>query len=339
MLRELQSEKGQKEYPQLVSVSVPSYKGTHMYGYHEAMFQVVKTLAVKSKKVNRINFFSAFVSPEDIRHFKEILADFELPGMIFPDYSESLDQETWEQYERIPKGGTSIEELQGSGSAIASIQLGRFLGENSPASYLEKEFQVPGFTLGLPIGIKENDIFFETLKKISGREIPSKYEKQRGRLVDSYVDGHKTLFGKKAVIYGEEDLVYGLVSFLTEIGVEIAVAATGSKSSQFVQAIRALVPERFHEQMKIMDGADFQQIEKATRKAKADIALGNSKGYAFCRRLKLPLLRLGFPIHDRIGAQRIQHIGYQGTQRLYDQIVNLLLERKQTVSDVGYSYL
>ena len=44
--------------------------------------------------------------------------------------------------------------------------------------------------VGLPIGIKETDRFFEKLKKYSGNPVPERYVLQRGRLVDSYVDGH-----------------------------------------------------------------------------------------------------------------------------------------------------
>ena len=40
----------------------------------------------------------------------------------------------------------------------------------------------------------------------------------------------------------------------------------------------------------------------------------------------MPLVRVGFPIHDRIGGQRILHVGYRGTQQLFDRIVNALIE-------------
>jgi nitrogenase molybdenum-iron protein NifN len=56
------------------------------------------------------------------------------------------------------------------------------------------------------------------------------------------------------------------------------------------------------------------------------------------RHLNAPLLRVGFPIHDRIGGQRILHIGYRGAQQLFDLIVNTFLERKQNDSPIGYSY-
>ena len=67
--------------------------------------------------------------------------------------------------------------------------------------------------------------------------------------------------------------------------------------------------------------------------------IGNSKGYQIARKLKVPLVRVGFPIHDRIGSQRILHYGYRGALSLYDRIVNALLEVKQESSEVGYSYL
>ena len=53
----------------------------------------------------------------------------------------------------------------------------------------------------------------------------------------------------------------------------------------------------------------------------------------------LPLVRVGLPIHDRFGAARLLHVGYRGTQRLFDQIVNTLLEVKQDLSEMGYTYL
>ena len=62
-------------------------------------------------------------------------------------------------------------------------------------------------------------------------------------------------------------------------------------------------------------------------------------GYAVARELDLPLIRVGFPIHDRIGGQRILHLGYRGAQQLFDVVTNTLLGRGQDRSPVGYSYL
>jgi nitrogenase molybdenum-iron protein NifN len=70
-----------------------------------------------------------------------------------------------------------------------------------------------------------------------------------------------------------------------------------------------------------------------------DMLIGHSKGYPLARKLEIPLIRVGFPIHDRMGGQRILHLGYRGTQTLFDQVVNAILARKQSDSAVGYSYM
>jgi nitrogenase molybdenum-iron protein NifN len=89
----------------------------------------------------------------------------------------------------------------------------------------------------------------------------------------------------------------------------------------------------------VLEGADHAQIAEQARRLKPDLLLGSSKGYPVARELGAPLVRVGFPIHDRIGGQRVLHLGYRGAQRLYDYIVNTLLERRQNDSGVGYSYL
>jgi len=71
----------------------------------------------------------------------------------------------------------------------------------------------------------------------------------------------------------------------------------------------------------------------------AEIVIGNSKGYSLARKLGIPLVRAGFPIHDRIGGQRILHVGYRGAQQLFDRIVNTLIEAGQEASPIGYSYI
>ena len=83
--------------------------------------------------------------------------------------------------------------------------------------------------------------FFEELKNLSGNEIPEKYTKQRGRLIDAYVDAHKYTFGKKAVVYGEEDFVVAMAAFLDEIGIELALVATGGESGMLEDEVKKIL--------------------------------------------------------------------------------------------------
>ena len=70
-----------------------------------------------------------------------------------------------------------------------------------------------------------------------------------------------------------------------------------------------------------------------------DLVIGNSKGYGLARRLEIPLIRVGFPIHDRVDGPRLLHVGYRGTQQLFDRIANAVIESAQDASPVGYAYM
>jgi nitrogenase molybdenum-iron protein NifN len=245
------------------------------------------------------------------------------------------------KYEKIPEGGTTIAALRGTASAKASIEFGRTLRtKRTAASFLQERFEVPAKRIGMPIGVHESDAFFAVMEKLSGHETPEKYRQERGRLVDAYVDGHKYLFGKRAIVIGDEDLVVGLASLLAETGVVPVLCASGGKSGALGHSI-AEVTTHLREPAAVRDGVDFMTIaeELALKELKPDFVIGTSKGAKLARELGVPLIRVGFPIHDRIGGQRILHLGYRGAQQLFDLIVNTLLEIKQESSSIGYSYL
>jgi nitrogenase molybdenum-iron protein NifN len=351
LIHEYQALNSDKKLPVFVHASTPSYQGTHMDGFHEAVAATISVFAEQKTKSSHINLFPGFVSPEDIRHLKDILNDFDLDQVLFPDISDSLDNPHWKEYQIIPEGGTTPEDLHRTGSAKASVEFGYILNQGglhgrvkhnkmifTAAEWLKKNCDVPRIQLGLPIGINETDKFFKTLEDLSGKTIPSRYQRERGRLVDAYVDGHKYLFGKRAIVYGEEDLVIGLVSFLEEIGIETILVASGGESGLLKDTISTITKRR-HNGMLVVGGMDFETINDMTDELKPDLMIGNSKGYYIARRLGIPLVRVGFPVHDRFGAQRHQHLCYAGTQQLLDRITNALIEFKQENSPVGFKYI
>lgn len=341
------------DLPVMIYASTPSYQGTHAEGFHEAVFAAVKALAEATGPVGEhINLFSNMISPEDIRHLKEILSGFSIPAMVFPDYSDTLDNTSWESYHRIPDGGTSVDQLKDSALAYASVELGYILNsggmngrikenalKQSAGEYLKNKFDVPLVRTGLPVGITETDKFFDSLSSISGQEIPLKYQRQRGRLVDLYIDGHKYVSDKRAVIYGEEDLVVALAAFAAEIGIKPVLCASGGESGKLGATLRNVLGKNYYDDMIIGQGMSFERMEETMRDLKPDLMIGNSKGYYIARKLNIPLVRTGFPIHDRIGAQHIRILGYEGTTILFEQIVNTLLDDKQRKSPVGYKYM
>ncbi len=366
--------------PPLIHVSTPSYAGTHMDGFHAAVLSVVQRFAQAAPPHGGINLLPGFVSPEDLRHLKELMEALGLPATLLPDYSDTLDGQTWSDYHRIQAGGTTLEAIAQMPGGRATFEFGRALATKpeTAAGWLEKQFHVPRVRLGLPIGLRETDRFFGELERVSGKRLPDLFYAERGRLIDAMVDGHKYLFGKRAALYGDADLVIGLASFLSEIGIQPVLCATGarlrsadipvrsnvelgqgdrtpesrledehcsgqecprSQPGGFETILREVVTDVDTSGWVVLEGADHAQIAEHARRVKPDLLLGSSKGYPVARELGVPLVRVGFPIHDRIGGQRVLHLGYRGAQRLFDQIVNTLLECQQDDSNVGYSYL
>ncbi|MCU0589769.1 MAG: nitrogenase [Syntrophobacteraceae bacterium] len=338
--REWAAREGNPELPVLVNVSTPSYAGTHMEGFHAAVRALADQLARGDEKHDGINLMPGMVSPEDLRYLKEVTADFGLRAILLPDYSETLDGPALEDYEKIPRGGTPVTDVVSMGGSRATIEFGRALGEgHSAGSLLEARFGVPVHRVGMPIGLRETDRFFEVLEEASGICMPRKHALERGRLLDAFVDGHKVVFGRRAVVYGEEDLVVGLTSFLCEIGVKPVLCASGGTGNGFREAIEAVTRDILLDPPEIREGVDFYEIAEEAREMAPELLVGHSKGYHLARRWNVPLIRVGFPIHDRFGGHRTLHLGYRGAMALLDRLVNELLERKQEDSPVGYTYL
>ncbi len=294
---------------------------------------------VETPPNDSINILSGFVSPADIRYLREVTGDFAISATILPDYSDTLDGPALDDYPLIPEGGTPLAAIRRMGGAKATVELGATLPEVTAGTILRDDHGTPLHRLPMPIGIRATDTFFQLLAELAGREIPERHTAARGRLIDSMVDGHKYVFGKRAVVYGEEDLVVGLTALLAEIGVKPVLCASGGKSGRMAEGIGAAVEGLDCPMPVVKEDVDFFDIETLAEELEVDLVIGHSKGYAFARRKNLPMVRVGFPIHDRIGGQRILHLGYNGAQALFDLIANTLIEKKQDDSPVGYSYM
>lgn len=325
--------------PPVVHVGTPSYCGTHAEGYLATVHALVSQLAEDGSSGEHVNMFPNMFSPADLRYLKEICHDFGLPVTLLPDYSDTLDGPTWDEYQLIPEGGTPLAAVRRTGQARASIEFTCVHGEKASAGrWLEDHFHVPNHRLPMPIGIQASDALFDVLGAICGVDMPARHAAERGRLIDSLVDGHKYLFERRAVVFGEEDLVAGIAGLLGELGVHPVLCASGGDSGRLRSAIDGLVPDQA-ERIQVRQATDYADLEELAGDLKPDLLIGNSKGYWLARRLNVPLVRIGFPIHDRVGGARLLHVGYRGAQQLVDRMINTLLESIQEQSDEGYSYL
>lgn len=316
------NQNSKKELPTFIFASTPSYAGSHAEGFHNTVLAAIKTLAEYEATGKQITILPGMVSPADIRYIKEILNDFGIRFTMLPDYSETLDNIYTAEYQLIPTGGTSVHEIRRIGNSKAIIEFGEKFNKGvsrikdnktvqTAGEWLESTYYIKNYQMPLPIGIEATDRFINALKEITKKDLPEYHAKERGRLVDSYVDGHKYIFGKKVLLYGEDDLVTALANWCKEIGIE----------PYFIKS------------------TDFETLRTEAEKIQPDFLMGNSKGYYIARERKIPLVRVGFPIHDRVGGNRMHILGYRGTQELFDRVVNALLEYKQEHSPVGFKYM
>ena len=327
-----------KTRPAFVSMSTPSYKGSHVDGFHAAVCAVANALAEAGDPANRVTIVPGMVSPADLRYLREICNDFAVEATIVPDYSETLDGKVWEHSYGLPPGGTPLGDIRAMGHAKYTIEFGSRKPEACVSLLLKEKFGVAGSLISLPIGIRSTDTFMDIMSVQSGKPVPSKYEAERGRLVDAYIDGHKYVYGKRAVVYGDPDVVVALAGFCREVGIVPVLCATGAVAPDMEERLRVMSPASEDPAISALD-TDFDRIAEMAATCNPDIVIGSSKGYHIARQLDIPLVRVFFPVHDRIGSQRMLHLGYRGAQELFDRIVNALLAHQQNRSPVGYAYL
>ncbi|HAH62742.1 MAG TPA: nitrogenase [Treponema sp.] len=322
--------------PAVFYASTPSYKGTHINGFHTAIHSVVtKTVPAvrRETKGESVNIISGLVSPEDLREVHSIMKEYGVPYTLLPDYSRSLDGPSWEEYEKLPDGGTKLGDVYNMGKAAGTVYLGKaVLNEQNAGLWLQDVCGVPLHQVLIPVGIENTDAFFAALTACTGKPVPDSQTEIRGRLIDAYIDGHKYCFGKCAVVYGDEDFVLAMCAFLREIGIVPVLAATGAQKT----VTESGTPQKLET---VSDDTDFETMLEKARSLEPDIVVGNSKGLYLSRRLNVPLVRCGFPIHDRIGGQRILTLGYRGTLNLFDLVCNALMQHKQEKAGKGWSYV
>lgn len=323
------------EYKHITIIPVPSagFAGTQFEGYQKALYQLVKTVDMDTKKHNKVNVVTSLLSPADTRYLKELLEEFSIDYILLPDLSENLDEIYKPQYEKLPSKGTDISDVKKMAGALMTIELSTFTNPNySVAEYLFKTYGVPYKKCNLPVSLRDNDALLKLLSQISGKKISEKRKKERGRFMDAMVDGHKYNGEAKAAIYGEPDFVYSTVRLCAENGIMPVITATGSKCLSFQvllkEEIEKVADIYLTDDYQILDEVDFGTIEELVRQLDVNILIGNSDGRRIAEKLGLDLIRRSFPIHDRVGGQRLRTLGYEGALSFLDDISNAVLARK-----------
>jgi nitrogenase molybdenum-iron protein alpha/beta subunit len=311
----------------IITTNTPGYGGTLYEGYFTALCDIIKGVTKKTVLNNKVNIIMSHISPGDIRNIKSILESFDIDYIMLPDISNTFDSPFSKEFRRIPDGGTKYKDIEEMSGSKATIEIGVTIPDSiSPGKILSEEFDVPLYSCPIPIGIENTDNFIRILSEISEKSPSVKILEDRGRLIDGMIDTHKLNVDTRALIYGEPDLVYSVVSFCLEIGVYPSIAGTGSHNSKFIDLLADKV-KNLEEKPLLLDDTDFETIEKHTIEKKINLIIGNSSGKQLTEKYGILPVRIGFPIQDRYGGQRLVYTGYNGSLKLLDDICNTVLSK------------
>jgi nitrogenase molybdenum-iron protein NifN len=299
---------------EIVYVSTPDYVGAFEDGYRHAVTGIVRTLVrplpVDAKQVTLLP--GSHLSPGDIDELREIVEAFGLSPIVLPDISGSLDGHIAPDWRGTTLGGTTLDEIRAAGASAFTLGVGEQTREAAEA--LQAIADTPFEVFERLTGLEVNDRLLQRLAQIAGRPVPAKYRRQRSQLLDAMLDGHFYTGGIQVAIGAEPDLLLAVGGFLHEMGAELRCCVSTTKS-----AALALLPA---EQVLLGDLEDLEQGA-----ADCDLLITHSHGRQAAERLDKPLLRMGFPVFDRIGNAHRRYVGYRGTMNLIFEVSNLMMER------------
>jgi nitrogenase molybdenum-iron protein NifN len=299
----------------LVDVSTPDFEGAFQNGWAAAVTRIIEELVdvplSTARLTRRINVLpGSHITPGDIDELRDIFEAFCFEPVFLPDLSGSLDGHIPAEFTPTTLGGISVEQIRRMGSACWTVAIGEQM--RGAALTLEDRTGVPCRLFERLTGLAVNDELLGFLSDISGVPIPRKYRRQRSQLVDAMLDGHFHFGGKRVAIAAEPDLLAAFSHWLHEMGCEIQAAVTTTQSP-------SLESLPVHE---VVLG-DLEDLE--IRAVEADLIVTHSHGRQAAERLGIPLLRIGLPIFDRLGAGQHVSVGYRGTRDLIFEVGNLFL--------------
>jgi nitrogenase molybdenum-iron protein beta chain len=311
---------------QLVPIHTPSFKGSQVSGYDNAVEAFVKALAKKGEPNGKVNLITGWVNPGDVTALKHLLAEMQIDATVLFEI-ESFDSPLMPDKSGVSHGSTTIEDLADTANALGTIALNRYEGGKA-ADYLECEFDVPAIVGPTPIGIRNTDTFLQNLKKLTGKEIPASLVRERGIAIDAITDlTHMFLADKKVAIYGNTDLVIGLAEFCLDLEMKPVLLLLGDDNGLYLKDPRIKAfQEKVDFGMEIVTNADIWELERRIKdkEIELDLILGHSKGRWTAIDNNIPMVRVGFPTFDRAGLYRHPVVGYAGAIWLAETIANTL---------------
>ncbi len=311
----------------VIHANTPSYVGSHVTGFSSMTRAMVDYFAQSTgKTTDEINIIPGYVEPSDMEEIKRLAGELGVKIIMFPDTSNVLNSPQTGRFEMYPRGGVTVEALRRTGDGSVTIALGK-LASSAAARALDTKCKVHCEILDLPIGLANTDRFIDVLRKEAGVSVPESINIERGRMLDIITDMHQYFYGKKVGLVGDPDHLTALAEFLVSIDVWPIHIVTGTPGKAFEKRIREITRDVPH---KVNVGApgDMFLFHQWVKNDPVDLLMGNTYLKYIARDEDIPLVRMGFPILDRVGHSYFPIVGYRGGMRILEKMLDALLDRK-----------
>jgi nitrogenase molybdenum-iron protein beta chain len=311
----------------VIFASTPSFKGSHVTGYSNMLTAMVQNFAkTTGKKNSYVTLLPSFVEPSDMQEIKRIAGEMGIPHIMYPDTSGVVNAPMDGKFHMYPKGGTPREMIENSGNSRFAIALGR-VGTFQAAQLLDSKCKVKPEIIDLPIGIGATDAFVDTLRRQAGVTVPEGIKNERGILVDVLCDKAQYFYGKKVSMVGDPDILLGLAQFCGDLGMELLHIVTGTPAgAKWERRIKEITGPKTT--VKCGAQADLFYLHQLMQNERPDILFGNTYCKYIARDMDIPLIRISFPIYDRIGHQYVPITGYRGGMYLVIKILETIMDRQ-----------
>ena len=310
----------------LIGAPTPSYVGSHVTGFSNMVKAMAALAEPSSKKNGKINIIPGWVEPSDMEEIKKIAAIIGVAINMFPDTSGVLNGPLTGEYKMFPDAGAKIGDIKDSGKALGTLALGEWCSADA-ARLLDTKCKVPCSILDMPFGLKATDRFVDALRTVAGVTVPEEIMVERGKLVDMISDMHQYFYGKKVALVGDPDQIIAMTEFLASIDMCPIHIVTGTPGKRFEERILEITAS-MGRKVNVRAKGDMFLLHQWIKNEPVDLIIGNTYCKYIARDEDLPFVRWGFPILDRQGHQHFPTVGYKGGLRLLEQILGVLLDRK-----------
>ncbi len=312
----------------------PSFSGSHLNGYDVMLSGILLELAGEKAETDdgSINIVPGFDTyPGNLREIKRMLSTMGVKYRMLADNSDVVDAPNFGSYDLYPEGGTTLAEAAKAINAKATVMLQNF-STLKTAEYIKNEWEQE-VVVANPIGIQGTDAFLEEITRLTGQPVPHELEVERGRAVDAMIDSHPYVFGKRFALVGDPDMLLGLISFLLELGARPVHVVCTNGDKKFKKAAEALLAASpAGADATVWVKKDMWHLRSLMFTEPVDLLVGPSSAKFLWRDTRTPLIRVGFPIHDRHHLYKTPLVGYEGATNLLTTIVNTVLDELDRAS-------